>query len=171
MIIGNRKFDFKNKTYIMGILDATPDSFYKHQRFSSIDSAVERALEIESEGADIIDIGGESAKPGYTPVPTDEEISRVIPVVKAVRKETDLPISVDTRKAAVANEAINAGADFINDVWGLKYDKDMAKVVADADVPVCISSLFPPFNGELSIVDGKGHTCLTRNNETKIMKI
>ena len=155
MKIGDKKFDFKNKTYIMGIVDVTPDSFYKHSRYPILENAVGRAIEIESEGADLIDIGGESTKLGYTPISSSEEISRVVQVIKAVKKETDLPISIDTQKADVAKEAINAGADLVNDVSGLKYDKEMAKVVADADVNICICGLFPPFNGELIGMNGK----------------
>lgn len=133
-------------------------SFYKQSIYTTLEGAVERAIELESEGADIIDFGGESAKKGYTPISSSEEISRVVPVIKAVKKETDIPISIDTRKADVAKEAINAGADFVNDVWGLTYDKEMANVVADADVGICISGACPQFNGELTGVNGKDNT-------------
>lgn len=166
MKIGDKKFDLKNKTYIMGIIDVTRDSFYKQSRYPVLENAVERAIEIESEGADIIDIGGESAKPGYTQISSSEEISRVVPAIKAVKKETDLPISIDTRKADVAREAINAGADFVNDIWGLKYDKEMAKVVADADVSVCISGLFPPFKDELSGVNVGDNAHIKENRKS-----
>ena len=137
MIIGKKEF-LKDHTYIMGILNVTPDSFYDGSRYDNIESAVKRAIQIKEEGADIIDIGGESTRPGYTMISSEEEINRVIPVIEAVKKEIDLPISLDTYKSDVARAGINAGADLINDIWGLKYDPDMARVIADSKVSCCL---------------------------------
>ena len=137
MIIGNKEF-LNDHTYIMGILNVTPDSFYDGSRYDTIDSAIRRAVQIQEEGADIIDIGGESTRPGYTMISADEEIERVIPVIEAVKKEIDLPISLDTYKADVARAGMKAGTELINDIWGLKYDPDMAHVIADGNVSCCL---------------------------------
>ena len=138
MIIGNKDFKTSGHTYIMGILNVTPDSFYDGNSYTKLDQAVRRAVAIQEEGADIIDIGGESTRPGYTMISCEEEIERVIPVIEAVKKEIDLPISLDTYKADVARAGIIAGADLINDIWGLKYDEKMAGVIADAKVACCL---------------------------------
>ena len=137
MIIGNKEF-LNDHTYIMGIMNVTPDSFYDGSRYENIESAIKRAIQIKEEGADIIDIGGESTRPGYTMISSEEEINRVIPVIEAVKREIDLPISLDTYKSDVAKAGIIAGADLINDIWGLKYDPDMAKVIADGKVSCCL---------------------------------
>ncbi|MCX7708752.1 MAG: dihydropteroate synthase [Clostridia bacterium] len=118
------------KTYVMGILNVTPDSFSDGGRFNSIDGAVKRAREMVEEGADIIDIGGESTRPGYAPVDALEEINRVVPVIEKLSKEVSVPISVDTSKALVAEKALQAGAHIVNDVWGLQRDPGMAEVIA-----------------------------------------
>lgn len=138
MKIGSREFDTKNNTYIMGILNVTPDSFSDGGKYDCPDKALFRVREMISQGADIIDIGGESTRPGFTPLIAQEEMGRVLPVIEAIRKEFDIPISLDTSKAAVAREGIKAGADLINDIWGLKRDPDMAKVVADSGVCCCL---------------------------------
>lgn len=138
MVIGNKDFKTKNHTYIMGILNVTPDSFFDGNSYTELDKAIRRAVAIQEEGADIIDIGGESTRPGYTMISSEEEIERVVPVIEAVRKEIDLPISLDTYKADVAKAGINAGADLINDIWGLKFDEKMAGVIADADISCCL---------------------------------
>lgn len=138
MKIGNKEFDTKNNTYIMGILNVTPDSFSDGGKYDSPDKALFRAREMIAQGADVIDIGGESTRPGYTPLAAQEEMERVLPVVEAVRKEFDIPISLDTSKAAVAKAGISAGADLINDIWGLRRDEDMAKVIADSGVCCCL---------------------------------
>lgn len=124
----------------MGILNVTPDSFSDGGLYMDIESAVSRSLEMVEEGADIIDIGGESTRPGHTPISAEEEMKRVIPVVRAVREaigERAL-ISVDTYKAEVAREAILAGADWMNDIWGLKRDPQMARFAAELGCPVVI---------------------------------
>lgn len=129
-----------NRTYIMGILNVTPDSFSDGGRYHTLDAAVKRALEMVEEGADIIDIGGESTRPGHEPVPLEVEMKRVIPVVRAVREAVGerALISVDTYKAEVAREAILAGADWMNDIWGLKRDPKMAEYVAELGCPVVV---------------------------------
>lgn len=137
MQIGKKDFDLSSRTYIMGILNVTPDSFSDGGRFNSEEAALQQAERLIEEGADMIDIGGESTRPSHTPVGEAEEIERVVPIIKAVRKRFDVPISIDTYKAKVAEEALKAGADIVNDVWGFKKDKNIAKVAAAFDVP-CI---------------------------------
>jgi dihydropteroate synthase len=125
-------FDLTQRGLIMGVLNVTPDSFSDGGRFMAVEQAVARALEMEAEGADLIDIGGESTRPGAMAVPAEEELRRVLPVVRAVREQTRCAISVDTMKASVAAAALAAGADIINDVSGLHADPDMAAAVAHA---------------------------------------
>ena len=139
MKIGNRFFDTKNHTYIMGILNVTPDSFSDGGKWNHIDEALKHTEAMIADGADIIDIGGESTRPGHTPVSADEEAQRVLPVIEAVKKHFDIPVSVDTFKSSVAESSIQAGADLVNDIWGLKYDPNMAAVIAKYDV-ACTSS-------------------------------
>ncbi len=115
---------------IMGILNVTPDSFSDGGRYFSAGQAVERGLEMLREGADLLDIGGESTRPGAAAVAVEEELERVLPVVEGLRRETDLPLSIDTNKAEVARRAVSLGADFINDISGLTFDPAMADVVA-----------------------------------------
>lgn len=134
MKIGQRNFDLGKRTYIMGILNVTPDSFSDGGKYNSIERAVIHAKEMIEQGADIIDIGGESTRPNHTPISQEEEIRRVIPIIEALRKETDIPISVDTYKGKVAELSIKAGADIINDVWGFKKDPYMAQVAAKYQV-------------------------------------
>jgi len=127
---------FNGKTYIMGILNVTPDSFSDGGKYSDYSSAVKRGVEIEKEGADIIDIGGESTRPSSKEVDSQTEIDRVCPVIEKLSKMTSIPISIDTRKPAVAKEALHAGASIVNDVSGLSYDAEgMAKVLKDTGVP------------------------------------
>lgn len=136
MKIGKREFDLKKNTYIMGILNVTPDSFSDGGEYKDVDSALRHALKMSDEGADIIDIGGESTRPGSAPVSAEEEMERIIPVIEAIRKESDIPISIDTYKAETAKEAVKHGANLINDIWGLRYDDgEMAKVIAGYRVP------------------------------------
>lgn len=127
---GKFKLAIGEKTYIMGILNVTPDSFSDGGRYNNLDAAVRRAKQMVEEGADIIDVGGESTRPGYVPVDALEEINRVVPVVEALSKEISVPISVDTSKAVVAEKALVAGAHIINDVWGLQKDSGLAEVVS-----------------------------------------
>lgn len=138
MIIGGRIFDFDKSTYVMGILNVTPDSFSDGGRWKTKDRAVEAAVRMAEEGADIIDIGGESTRPGYTQISVEEEVDRVVPVIERIKRETDIPVSIDTYKSGVARAALSAGADFVNDIWGLKYEPCMADVIAKYKVPCCI---------------------------------
>ena len=137
MKIGNKVINLEERTYVMGILNVTPDSFSDGGNYNNIEAAVKRAKEMVEEGADIIDIGGESTRPGATYVSEEEEIERVVPIIKAIKKEVDVLISIDTYKSKTAEEAIKAGADIVNDVWGFKKDSNMAKVVAKYNV-ACI---------------------------------
>ena len=123
---------------IMGVINVTPDSFSDGGDNLQPDVAIAYGLELERAGADIIDIGGESTRPGAQPVPAERELHRVIPVIEGLREQSDVPISIDTMKAEVARRAIAAGADFVNDVTALRHDPEMAGVVADAGVPVCL---------------------------------
>ena len=137
MIIGNTTFD-EDKTYVCGILNVTPDSFSDGGKFNKLDAALYHAEEMIEEGAMLIDIGGESTRPGYTMISDEEEIERVVPVIEALKSRFDVPLSLDTYKSKVAKAGIESGIDLINDIWGLKYDKAMAKVVADSGLPICI---------------------------------
>lgn len=138
MRIGNREFDVDKHTYIMGILNVTPDSFSDGGKWNDEDAALKHAEEMIEEGADIIDIGGESTRPGYTLLSDEEEIARVVPVIQAVKSRFDIPVSVDTYKSHVARAALEAGADLVNDIWGLKYDQELAGVIAEYQVPCCL---------------------------------
>ena len=132
MIIGNKTFDTQHEAYIMGILNVTPDSFSDGGKFNTLDAALRQTERMVEEGAAIIDIGGESTRQGYTKLSDEEELSRVLPVIEAVKKRFDVPVSLDTYKSVVAIECLRSGADMINDIWGLQYDPAMAKVIADA---------------------------------------
>ena len=130
--------DYGKKTYIMGILNVTPDSFSDGGDFTNVDIAVNHAKEMIDLGADMIDLGGESTRPGHKFVSAEEEISRIVPVIKRLKQEINVPISIDTYKSEVAEEALKLGVDMVNDVWGLTYDGKMADVVAKYDREVCI---------------------------------
>lgn len=134
----DKELVFGKKTLIMGILNVTPDSFSDGGMYDTPEKALEHAKEMVAQGADIIDVGGESTRPGYTPVSTDEEKARVIPAIKAISRELDVIISVDTTKSDVAEAAIKAGAHIINDVSGLKADPKMAKVAAETGAAVVL---------------------------------
>ena len=136
--IGNRNFDFENEAYIMGILNVTPDSFSDGGRFTSMDKALLQVDKMVEEGADIIDIGGESTRPNHDVVELNEEISRVVPVIEGIVKRFNIPVSIDTSKSRVAEAALDAGAHMINDVWGFKRDEYIARVAKDYDVPCCL---------------------------------
>lgn len=138
MRIGTHEFDVKNQTYIMGIMNVTPDSFSDGGKIKSVDAALKKAEQMQREGAAILDIGGESTRPGYTPVSEEMEMERILPVIEAVKKNLDIPISVDTYKSTVAKAAICAGADLINDIWGLKADAEMADLIAKYNVACCL---------------------------------
>lgn len=133
-----KNFDVKNKTYIMGILNVTPDSFSDGGSWNGVEAASEHARRMAFEGADIIDVGGESTRPGYTPVSEEEEIRRVVPVIKRIKAELEIPVSVDTCKAKVARAALEAGADMVNDIWGFKKDDDMARAAAEYGAVCCL---------------------------------
>lgn len=138
-LCGDTKLELGQSTLIMGILNVTPDSFSDGGRYNETDLAVKHALQLVAEGADIIDIGGESTRPGHDKISADEELSRVIPVVEAIHREAPhIPLSIDTYKAEVARQAIEAGAHIINDIWGFKEDPDMARIAATLDCPVIL---------------------------------
>ena len=130
--------DFSNKTYIMGILNVTQDSFSDGGLYFDKSAAIKRAIQMVEEGADIIDIGGESTRPGSEPVTVEEELRRTIPVIEVLAKEINVPISIDTYKSEVAKKALDAGASVVNDISGLRFDPEMAKVVSGYNVPVVI---------------------------------
>lgn len=136
MFIGNREFG--KHTYVMGILNVTPDSFSDGGRFNDIDRALKHTEELVNDGADIIDVGGESTRPNYTQISDSEEIERVVPVIEKIKQNFDIPVSIDTYKSAVASAAVSAGADMINDIWGLKYDGNMAKVISESGAACCL---------------------------------
>ncbi|MDF2985336.1 MAG: dihydropteroate synthase [Eubacterium sp.] len=138
MKIADGTWEWGKKTYIMGILNVTPDSFSDGGSYMNSEAAIGQAVRMTQEGADIIDVGGETTKPGAVPVTAEVEIKRVIPIIEALSREIRIPISVDTYRAETAELAIKAGAHMINDIWGLKYDPGMAAVIAAHDVPVCI---------------------------------
>lgn len=129
MRIGNREFEVGKHTYLMGILNVTPDSFSDGGKFNCPDAALAHAEQMVLEGADIIDIGGESTRPGHQQISEEEETQRTAPIVELIKSRFDIPVSVDTYKANVAKACLNAGADLVNDVWGLKYDKGMAGLI------------------------------------------
>lgn len=138
MIIGKKEFDTDRHTYIMGILNVTPDSFSDGGRFLHPDAALRHAEEMIKDGADILDIGGESTRPGHTQITDEEEISRTAPVVEKLKQEFDIPVSIDTYKSSVAEAALQAGADLVNDIWGLKYDARMAALIARYGAACCL---------------------------------
>lgn len=138
MIIGNKTFDTENKCYIMGILNVTPDSFSDGGKFNSMDAALRHAEEMIRDGADIIDIGGESTRPGHQQITDEEEIHRVSPVIEAVKARFDVPVSIDTYKGAVAEAALRSGADLVNDIWGFKYDPHVAELTARYNAACCL---------------------------------
>ena len=141
--IGGRRFAWGERTYVMGVINVTPDSFSNDGVGGDVDAAVRMAAQFQEDGADIIDVGGESTRPpgiygNSKPVSVDEELGRVVPMIEAIKRETDLPVSIDTYKAAVAQAAIEAGASIINDIWAFQRDLEMRKVAADAVMPVVL---------------------------------
>lgn len=133
-----REYDLFDRTLIMGVLNITPDSFSDGGRFFEWTRAVEQGRRLAEEGADILDVGGESTRPGSRPVPEEEELRRVIPVIEALRPKISIPISIDTRKAAVAERALQSGAEMVNDISALRFDEGMAEVVSRREVPVVL---------------------------------
>ena len=138
MKIGNRVFNVEHRTYIMGILNVTPDSFSDGGKFNQIDAALYHAEEMIRDGADIVDVGGESTRPGHTVISDDEEISRVAPVIEAIKSRFDIPVSIDTYKGKVTEAALKAGADLVNDIWGFKHDYRVAELTAQYGVACCL---------------------------------
>jgi len=139
-LAGGVNLELGRRTLVMGILNVTPDSFSDGGRYLAVDAAVEHAVRMVEAGADILDIGGESTRPGHEPVPADEEIRRVIPVIRAVREALPhVPLSIDTYKAETARKALEAGVHIINDIWGLAADPEMARTAAEFGCPVVIS--------------------------------
>lgn len=133
----DKNIELGKKTLIMGILNVTPDSFSDGGRYNNLDSALEQAKKMVEDGVDIIDIGGESTRPGHTQISVEEEIGRVVPVIEMLSKKLDVIISIDTYKYQVAEAALKAGAHIINDIWGLQYDNgEMAKLAANYKAPV-----------------------------------
>ena len=137
---GGVEFRWGERTYVMGVLNVTPDSFSGDGVGDDIEAALAQARRLADEGADIIDVGGESTRPGSAPVSADEEIKRVVPVIEKLAGELSVPLSIDTYKSVVASEAVKAGAGMINDVWGLKQDPGLARVAAEAGVPIVLVS-------------------------------
>lgn len=138
MKIGNRDFTMKGHTYVMGILNVTPDSFSDGGKYQEIDRALYRVEEMISEGMDVLDIGGESTRPGYISISDEEEIGRVVPIIEKVKSRFDIPVSLDSYKAEVAKAGVKAGIDMINDISGLKSDLKLAEVIAESSLPCCL---------------------------------
>lgn len=138
MQIGSKTFQTTGRTYVMGILNATPDSFSDGGKYVGLDAALHHVEQMVSEGMDVVDIGGESTRPGHVQITDQEEIERVCPLIEAVKARFDVPISLDTYKSAVAEAGIRAGADLINDIWGLKYDGKLAGIIAEHGVACCL---------------------------------
>ncbi len=136
--IGNRNFDVQNHTYVMGILNLTPDSFSDGGKWLEKDKALYHVEAMIEEGMDILDVGGESTRPGHVVISAEEEIDRVVPVIETIKAKFDVPISLDTYKAEVAKAGINVGVDMINDIWGLKKDPGMAQMIAESGVACCL---------------------------------
>lgn len=138
MRIGQRDFRTKGHTYVMGILNVTPDSFSDGGKYTELDQALYRVEQMITDGMDIVDVGGESTRPGYTQIGEQEEIDRVVPVIEGIKSRFNVPICLDTYKPDVAKAGIAAGVDMINDIWGLKRDERMAQVVAESGLPCCL---------------------------------
>jgi dihydropteroate synthase len=148
-----RLFDRAGGPRVMGILNVTPDSFSDGGRFQAVETAVAHARAMVADGADVIDVGGESTRPGHTPVEAEEEIRRVVPAIRALRDATEVPISIDTMKASVAAAALEAGATIVNDVWGLQRDPDIARVSAEHGAPVVVMHHRTEVDERLDVVE------------------
>ncbi|MBE5846449.1 MAG: dihydropteroate synthase [Lachnospiraceae bacterium] len=142
MKIGNREFDLEHDVYIMGILNMTPDSFSDGGRYLDREQALFHAEQMLNEGASIIDIGGESTRPGSKPLSDEEEMERVLPIIEAIKSRIDIPISLDTYHSKTAEEGIRLGVDLVNDIYGLMYDGTMGPVVAKYDIPCVLMQYF-----------------------------
>ena len=139
MKIGNREFQVPGTTYVMGILNVTPDSFSDGGKFNNLDSALSHVEKMISEGAALIDVGGESTRPGAEKITAEEEIDRVVPVIEKIKAEFDVPISLDTYHSKTAKAGIEAGVSMINDIWGLQHDPEMIKVIVESGVVCCLT--------------------------------
>ena len=163
-----------NRTLVMGILNITPDSFYDGgMHNTSVETSLEHAMQMQKDGADIIDIGGYSTRPGYEDISTDIELNRILPILKLIKLNSDIPTSIDTFRASVADKCLHYGADLINDIGGLLYDVDMAKVVAKYDAYVCImhnvpKAQFTIHNSQFTIDDKSKTECRIQNAECRI---
>lgn len=138
MKIGTKEFPSGKRTYVMGILNVTPDSFSDGGKYIDTMLAVAQADRMITAGADLIDIGGESTRPGHSKISVEEEIRRIVPVIRELKRRFDVPVSIDTYKSAVAEAALDAGADLLNDIWGFRADERMAALAAEYQVPVCL---------------------------------
>ena len=138
MKIGNKEFDLTNHCYVMGILNVTPDSFSDGGKFNNLDAALKHTEEMIRDGADIIDVGGESTRPGHVVISEEEEIARVTPVIEAIKRNFDIPVSIDTYKGPVTLAALQAGADLVNDIWGFKHDEKVATYTAKYEAACCL---------------------------------
>lgn len=138
LVMGKYRLPLGQRTLVMGIINVTPDSFSDGGQFNRPDLAFSLAAKMVADGADIIDVGGESTRPGYRPISPEEELSRVLPVIEKIKSGLDIPVSIDSTKAVVVREALRAGADMVNDILGLKGDEAMAGLVSSLHVPVCI---------------------------------
>lgn len=138
MKIGNRLFDVENDCYVMGILNVTPDSFSDGGKWNNLEAARQHTAQMIQEGASIIDVGGESTRPGHVQISVQEEIDRVLPVIELIKQNFDIPVSIDSYKSEVVEAALKADADLVNDIWGLKYDGKVAELIARYQVPCCL---------------------------------
>lgn len=182
MRIGSREFDVENSTYVMGILNVTPDSFSDGGKWNSMDRALKHVEEMLAEGMDILDIGGESTRPGADyGMPPEKELERVMPYIEAVKARFDVPISLDTYKSQVAEAGIAAGVDLINDIWGLKWDARMAQAIADHGVACCLmhnrraveqdsgNALPGRKSSSVAVEQGSGNVVMGRESNSGVM--
>ncbi len=174
--LGGKIHHLDKRTLVMGILNVTPDSFTDGGRYYHVENAVEQAFKMAEEGADIIDIGGESVRPGFIPVSAEEELARVVPVIEALKRKHGLkvPLSIDTYKSIVAKEAILLGVEMINDVYGLKADRELGEVAAYYKVPICLmhnrdstvyNDLIPDILTELGASIALAHSCGVKDSQ------
>ena len=138
MKIGNKLFDTEHECYIMGILNVTPDSLSDGGQWNDLERAKAHTAQMIDEGAAIIDVGGESTRPGHVPISAKEEIGRVVPVIRMIKENFDIPVSIDSYKGEVLEAALEAGADMVNDIWGFRYDRRAAELTARYKVPCCL---------------------------------
>ena len=138
LVIRNKSFIWGKQTYLMGVLNITPDSFSDGGDYNNLEEALQRAWALGEAGADILDIGGQSTRPGAKQISLEEELERVIPIIKRIRKNLNIPISVDTTRAEIAQQAVRAGADIVNDISGGTFDGDMLTTVAELEVPIIL---------------------------------